>query len=142
MALGLVSFACMGVIHKLGDRLGKHPVSFTLVAMAAGSAFSFLYAAFFQHSAIETVPRIVVLLALPFGASAALELWFSQQALRHGHIVTSWLMINLSAGRPTALSIMFYREPLPAKKFLVFLLVIAALILLWWDRRRQVGESR
>jgi multidrug transporter EmrE-like cation transporter len=68
-------------------------------------------------------------------------LWFFQLGLRHGHIASSWLLINLSAGIPTILSIIFYSEPLNARKFVVFLLVIASMLLLWWDRRERTGEK-
>jgi drug/metabolite transporter (DMT)-like permease len=141
MALGLVSFASMGVLHKLGDHMEANPLSLALIAMSTGSPASLLYALIFQRNAIEHLPRIAVLLALPFGASAALGLWFLQKALRHGNIATSWLMINLSAGIPTALSMIFYREPLTPRKSVAFLLMIAALVLLWWDRRGHVQES-
>jgi drug/metabolite transporter (DMT)-like permease len=55
--------------------------------------------------------------------------------LRHGSIATSWLLINLSAGVPTVLSIVFYREAVGWKKALVLVLVVVSLLLLWWDRR-------
>ncbi|MBV9677684.1 MAG: EamA family transporter [Acidobacteriaceae bacterium] len=141
MAAGLVSFAGMGIVHKLGDRYGAQPLGIALFAMLTASAVSFLYTALFQGAAIHTIPPRVMLLAVPFGASAAIGLWLFQRGLRYGHIATSWLLINLSSGIPTVLSILFYREPLNLKRMLVFLLVIASLLLLWWDRRKQLGEE-
>ena len=141
MAAGLVSFAGMGIVHKLGDRYGAQPLGIALYTMLTASAVSFLYTALFQSAAIRTIPPRVMLLAVPFGASAAIGLWLFQRGLRYGHIATSWLLINLSSGIPTVLSILFYREPLNLKKMLVFLLVIASLLLLWWDRRKQLGEG-
>lgn len=141
MAAGLVSFAGMGIVHKLGDRYGAQPLGIALFAMLTASAVSFLYTALFQSAAIRTIPPRVMLLAVPFGASAAIGLWLFQRGLRYGHIATSWLLINLSSGIPTVLSILFYREPLNLKRMLVFLLVIASLLLLWWDRRKQLGEE-
>lgn len=141
MAGGLVSFAAMGIIHKLGDRTAAHPLGLTVVAMATATLASFVYSLLFQENAIRTIPGIAILLAIPFGASAALGLWFFQQGLRHGRIATSWLLINLSAGIPTVLSILFYREPLTVRRVLVFGLVIISLVLLWWDRREKTGAS-
>ena len=141
MAAGLVSFAGMGIVHKLGDRHGAQPLGIVLFAMITAAAASFLYTLLFQSAAIRTIPPRAMLLAVPFGASAAVGLWLFQRGLRYGHIATSWLLINLSSGIPTILSILFYREPLNWKKLLVFLLVVASLLLLWWDRRKQMGEG-
>lgn len=140
MAAGLVSFASMGIIHKLGDRYGAQPLGIAMIAMATAALVSLVTSVFLQHDAIRTIPLIAILLALPFGASAAIALWLFQRGLRHGHIATSWLLINLSAGIPTVLSIIVYREVLTARKMLVFLLVIVSLLLLWWDRRGQAKE--
>ena len=140
MAAGLVSFAAMGIVHKLGDRTGAQPLGIAMFAMLAASLVSFLYAVAFQGSAIRTIPATAILLALPFGASAALGLWMFQRGLRHGRIATSWLLINLSSGIPTLLSVVFYREALGIRKIIVLFLVIGSLLLLWWDRRAQTGK--
>ena len=139
---GLVCFAGMGIIHKLGDRAGAHPLGLSLFAMGAAATASFLYTLVAQNNSLQTIPHVVMLLALPFGASAGLGLWVFQQGLRHGHIATSWLLINLSSGVPTVLSMVVYREPLTARKLGVFLLVIASLLLLWWDRRDQWERTK
>jgi drug/metabolite transporter (DMT)-like permease len=141
MAGGLVSFAAMGIIHKLGDRSGAHPLGLTLIAMGTAALASLASALLFQGSAMRTVPWVAILIAIPFGASAAMGLWFFQQGLRHGRIATSWLLINLSAGIPTVLSLLFYHEPLTWRKAGVFALVVASLFLLWWDRRERVEEK-
>ena len=141
MAAGLVSFASMGIVHKLGDRRHAQPLGIALFAMLTASLVSFLYMAFFGGFAIRTMPPGGMLLAVPFGASAAVGLWLFQRGLRYGHIATSWLLINLSSGIPTVLSILFYREEINGRKLLVFLLVVASLLLLWWDRRKQTGKG-
>ena len=141
MAGGLVSFAGMGIIHKLGDRRQAQPLGIALFAMLTAALVSFLYNIVFQNAVIRTMPPRAMLLALPFGAAAAIGLWLFQRGLRYGHIATSWLLINLSSGVPTILSILFYREPLNFKKLLVFLLVVASLVLLWWDRRKQLEKE-
>jgi drug/metabolite transporter (DMT)-like permease len=137
MAIGLVSFAAMGIVHKIGDRCGARPLPIALYALVTAGLLSALRAWWTHPFANGSLPPRILLVAIPFGASAALALWFFQTGLRHGSIATSWLLINLSAGVPTVLSILFYREPVGWKKALVLVLVIFSLLLLWWDRRSR-----
>jgi drug/metabolite transporter (DMT)-like permease len=141
MALGLLSFAAMGVVHKIGDRFNAQPLPIALYALITAGLLSAVRV-FWTH-AISTnfVPPHILLIAIPFGASAGLALWFFQRGLRHGSIATSWLLINLSAGVPTVLSILFYREVIGWKKAGVLGLVVLSLLLLWWDRRTSLPKS-
>ena len=141
MGAGLVSFASMGIVHKLGDRYRAQPLGIAMIAMATAALVSLLASLLLQGDALRTMPPKAMLLAVPFGASAALGLWLFQRGLRHGHIATSWLLINLSSGIPTVLSLIVYREALTPRKTLVFLLVILSLLLLWWDRRGQAPRG-
>jgi drug/metabolite transporter (DMT)-like permease len=140
MAMGLLSFAAMGVIHKIGDRCGARPLPIALYALVTAGLLSAVRVLWTHSLSTSFLPPRILLVALPFGASAGLALWFFQTGLRHGSIATSWLLINLSAGVPTVLSIVFYREPVGWKKALVLVLIVVSLLLLWWDRR-AVGES-
>jgi EamA domain-containing membrane protein RarD len=142
MALALVSFAAMGIIHKLGDRTHAQPMGIALFTMLTAGLASLVLATVSGTAALRSTPPTAILIALPFGASAAAALWIFQKGLRFGHIATSWLIINLSAGIPTVLSILVYREPINLKKLGVLLLVLMSLLLLWWDRREQTGETK
>lgn len=142
MGAGLLSFASMGIIHKLGDRVAAQPLGIALFAMTTAGLVSLIYASLFGGGALFSIPALAIGIALPFGASAAIALWLFQKGLRFGHIATSWLLINLSAGIPTVLSVIFYREPLSLRKAGVLLLVVASLLLLWWDRRSRPGGER
>jgi hypothetical protein len=141
MAVGLLSFASMGIVHKLGDLCEAQPLGIALYAMISAAGVTFAYTFFFAGAPIQTIPAKAVILAVPFGASAGAALWIFQKGLRYGRIATSWLLINLSAGVPTVLSIIVYHEPLSWKKLLVLLLVAASLVLLWLDRRNQGTED-
>jgi drug/metabolite transporter (DMT)-like permease len=141
LVIGLLSFAAMGVIHKLGDRVGAQPLPIALYALIAAGALSALRVLWTHALSTGSFPPYILLIALPFGASAGIALWFFQKGLRHGSIATSWLLINLSAGVPTVLSILFYREPLGWKRALVLVLVVISLLLLWWDRRSSSPRS-
>lgn len=142
MFFGLLSFAAMGIIHKLGDRYACNALHIAMFTMATSCVLSFLNAALWQRESLLSWNTSVVLIALPFGAAAAIALWLFQRGLRYGRIATSWLLINLSSAVPTALSVMVYHEPLTLKKASVLVLIVISLLLLWWDRKqdREKGE--
>ena len=139
VALGLFSFAGMGILHKLGDRLRGRPLPIAVWAVVAAGLISGVRALTTHALALHPLPPPILLIAIPFGICTGLSLWMFQEGLRYGRIATSWLLINLSAGVPTVLSIVFYRETLGPKRILALLLVVVSMLLLWWDRR---GASR
>jgi drug/metabolite transporter (DMT)-like permease len=141
MLVGLVSFAAMGVIHKLGDRYSCSALNISLFTMATSCVLSLIYAAISQPASLSSWHPRVPLIALPFGASAAAALWLFQHGLRYGRIATSWLLINLSAAVPTGLSVVVYHEPLNMRKLGVLLLIVISLLLLWWDRKQDQGKG-
>ena len=142
MFFGLLSFAAMGIIHKLGDRYACNALHIALFTMATSCVLSFLNAALWQRESLLSWNATVVLMAFPFGASAAIALWLFQRGLRYGRIATSWLLINLSAGVPTALSVIVYHEPLTWKKISVLALIAVSLLLLWWDRKQDLEKGQ
>lgn len=135
MLAGLFCFAGMGVTHKMGDRWKGNALNIALVAMIAACIVTLIRATAASPKWFLSFPYRVVLLAVPFGIAAAVALWLFQKGLRLGHIVTSWLLINLSTAIPTILSIVIYHEPLSSRKVLTLALIVASLLLLWWDRR-------
>jgi uncharacterized membrane protein len=140
--IALFSLAAMGIIHKIGDRCKTEPLALSLYAMIAAGVLSGIRAMGTHTLTLHPPPPRILLVALPFGAAAALGLWLFQKGLRYGHIATSWLLVNLSAGIPTVLSIVFYHEELGWKRASVLLLIVVSLLLLWWDRRGQSGRPR
>ena len=75
MLLGLVSFAAMGIIHKLGDRFLCDSLLIAAVAMSVASLVSALNVIVIEKKSLAGVPSSVILIAVPFGISAALGLW-------------------------------------------------------------------
>jgi drug/metabolite transporter (DMT)-like permease len=142
MFFGLLSFAAMGIIHKLGDRYACNALHIALFTMATSCVLSLLNAALWQRESLLSWNATVVLMAFPFGASAAIALWLFQRGLRYGRIATSWLLINLSSAVPTALSVIIYREPLTWKKLSVLVLIAVSLVLLWWDRKQDLEKGK
>jgi hypothetical protein len=103
MIAALLSFAGMGIAHKLGESLRCQAMGIALVTMLTGCAVSLLRTVVGRGPALSAVPAHVALLAVPFGVSAALAIFLFQKGLRYGRIVTSWLLINLSSAVPTLL---------------------------------------
>ncbi len=136
-----MSFAAMGVIHKIGDRYTCSALNIALFTMATSCVLSLIYAAVSQPASLSSWHLSVPLIALPFGVSAAAALWLFQRGLRYGRIATSWLLINLSAAVPTALSVVVYHEPLSLRKMGIMLLIVISLVLLWWDRKQDRDKS-
>lgn len=132
--LGLVSFAAMGILHKLAGRFHCDPLNLTLLTMSSALVLTTLNAVAFAPGALFSVPTRVLLIAVPFGFCASAGFWFFQRGLRYGRIATSWLLINLSAAVPAILSVAIYREPLSLRKLIVLTMVVFSLLLLWWDR--------
>jgi EamA domain-containing membrane protein RarD len=141
MIVALFSFAGMGIIHKIGDLYACNPLHIALFTMASACFFSLAYAAVAQRASLYSWSTTVPLIALPFGACAAAALWLFQRGLRYGRIATSWLLINLSAGISTFLSVVVYHEPLNRRKIGVLLLIVFSLVLLWWDRKQDHSEG-
>ena len=106
MLLGLLSFAAMGIFHKLADVFHCDPLHLTLLTMGFAALFAITNAFLFNQYTLAGIPAKVILIALPFGIATAAAFWFFQRGLRFGKIATSWLVINLSSATPTVLSIL------------------------------------
>ena len=137
MGLGLLSFASMGVFHKLADRYNCSPLNVTVYAMVAALIYMVTYNGIFRADDFKAIPLKVILLSLPFGICASGAFWVFQRGLRHGKIATSWLLINLSAAVPTLLSILVYQEKINKRKVAVLFLIVISLLLLWKDRQQD-----
>ena len=141
MLLALLSFAAMGVFHKLADVFHCDPLHLSLFTMGFAALFAVINVFLFNPGPLIGIPGKVILIAVPFGIITAAAFWFFQRGLRFGKIATSWLVINLSSAIPTVLSIIIYREPVHGRKVLVLLLVLISLLMLWWDRSRDRSKD-
>jgi drug/metabolite transporter (DMT)-like permease len=138
--LALLSFATMGIFHKLADRYNATPLNITVMTMLSALGLSWGRVGITAHGD-WSVPWMVVGIALGFGVSASAGFWFFQTGLRYGRIATSWLVINLSAAVPTVLSILVYKEMLTLRRAMAFGLVVVSLLLMWWDRYQDEGKE-
>ena len=140
MLLGLLSFGMLGILHKLADvKKGRPPAINALLAVSSlVMVFGFVL---FGTVGGPVVPRVVALVAIPFGISASVAILAFQAGVKHGHIATSWLAINLSAGIPTVASILIYDEPVSTAKALALALIPVSMFLLWQDKKQQERRS-
>jgi hypothetical protein len=102
-------------------------------------SLAFVTAAQFALGGNLRAPLTVVMLAFPFGVCAGVAILALQTALALGNISTSWLAVNLSAGIPTVLSILLYKEPVNKWKLLALLAMATSMVLLWKDS--QSGQK-
>ena len=140
MLLALLSFSMLGVLHKVADvQQGRPPAINALLAVSSlVMVFGFVL---MGTAGGPAVPRVVALVAIPFGISASVAILAFQAGVKHGHIATSWLAINLSAGIPTVASILIYDEPVGTTKALALALIPVSMFLLWQDKKQQERRS-
>lgn len=141
MLMGLLSFAMLGIFHKLADKFDADALNITLFAMGSAALITTFNVFFLAQAPSTRIPTAVFLIAVPFGIFASSGFWFFQRGLRFGNIATSWLLINLSSAVPTVLSTIIYQEPVSWRKVGALILVICSLLLLWWDRYHAQSEN-
>jgi EamA domain-containing membrane protein RarD len=141
MALGLVSFGLLGVLHKVADVQRSRPSPINALLASASLLFVLVFV-LTRTASGPAVPMRVATIALPFGAAASVAILAFQAGVKHGHIATSWLAINLSAGIPTVASILIYDEPVSVAKALALALIPVSMLLLWKDKKLQEGRGQ
>lgn len=141
--LALASYSLLGILHKVAEI--KHCRALAISFLMCGWSMVFLFLVQVLLGKSLTTPLTVVGLALPFGVCAGIAILALQTALGLGDISTSWLAVNLSAGIPTLLSILLYKEPVNKWKILALVTMAISMILLWQDSRSRkaprVGQA-
>lgn len=139
LVLGLVSFGLLGVLHKVADVQQSRPSPINALLAGASLLFVLTFVLVGPENG-PAAPLRVASIALPFGAAASVAILAFQAGVKHGHIATSWLAINLSAGIPTVASILIYDEPVGVGKALALALIPVSMLLLWKDKKTQEGD--
>lgn len=135
--LALGSYSSLGILHKVAETKDCRALSISFLMCAWSLLFAM--AAQFALGGSLRAPVAVVVLAFPFGVCAGIAILALQTALSLGNISTSWLAVNLSAGIPTLLSILLYKEPVNRWKLLALLAMATSMVLLWKDS--QSGQK-
>jgi EamA domain-containing membrane protein RarD len=133
--LALASYSSLGILHKVAEIRNCRAllISFLMCAWS----LVFLVTTQLALGKGLYVPFAVTALAFPFGICAGVAILALQTALGLGNISTSWLAVNLSAGIPTALSILLYREPVNRWKILSLVAMAFSMVLLWKDSQSK-----
>jgi EamA domain-containing membrane protein RarD len=139
LALAVLCFCGLGLLHKVADFQKCRP--------SAINAYLFFWACLF--TAVYTLslgsslkaPAAVTGVAVFCGLCASVAILAFQMGIRFGNISTSWLIINLSTGVPTMLSIVIYREAVGLRRGIALVAIVLSLIFLWRDRQLQTCEK-
>jgi drug/metabolite transporter (DMT)-like permease len=133
---GLVAFSIMGVLHKLAEVWHCRPRMINMLLFGWSTAFVCAFV-LLSPGIDPHIPARVVTIALPSGLGAAIAILSFQAGIQYGKIATSWLIINLSTGLPTAASIFLYHERVDARKLVALGCMLASILLLWKDKKSQ-----
>jgi EamA domain-containing membrane protein RarD len=131
--LSLCSYSSLGILHKVAEVKNCRALSISVLMCVWSLIFLSSIGLVVGKSLHAPLP--IVSLALPFGVCAGIAILALQTALSLGNISTSWLAINLSAGIPTILSIVLYKEPVSLRKILALVAMAVSMVLLWKDSR-------
>lgn len=138
--LSLLSYSSLGILHKVAEVKKCRALPISLL-MCAWCLVSLVVVGFLAGRSLSA-PAGVIGLALPIGVCAGVAILALQSALSLGDISTSWLAVNLSAGIPTVLSIILYKEPITWLKVLALLAMALSMILLWKDAQVSRDTAR
>lgn len=144
LAAGLLSFSLLGIFAKIADLKRCRPAALYLIMCLSASLIAAV-SAFAASSQAGRPPGIVIEVALPFGALAALAGVALQAGIRYGKLATSWLIINLSAAVPTIGSVVLYHENISARRLIALMLMAVSVVLLWKDKQedeRKIERER
>jgi drug/metabolite transporter (DMT)-like permease len=136
----LLSYSSLGILHKVAEVQKCRPLPVSMLMSAWSLVFLITTGVTLTGSSFAT-PASVVALAVPFGVCAGVAILALQTALGLGNISTSWLAVNLSAGLPTLLSIVLYKEEVRWWKVLALMLMTLSMVLLWKDSQSQKTQG-
>jgi drug/metabolite transporter (DMT)-like permease len=141
LAAGLASFSFLGIFAKIADLKRCRPTALYVVMCVSATLLS-VAATVSSGQTFSYVPGIVIEIAIPFGALAALAGVAFQSGIRYGKLATSWLIINLSAAVPTIGSVLFYHEKMSTRHIVALSLMAISVVLLWKDKQDDERKAQ
>ena len=141
--LGGLSFGLLGTALKAAERR-KADAAGLVVSAYAWPALLMLVMTLLPKTGGH-IPAKVFVIAAIFGICAAVASLAFQVSIGFGKVTVGWLMMNLSAGVPAAVSVWMYHEELTVLKVVALGLVLVSIVFLSWgqvvERRAAAGNS-
>jgi drug/metabolite transporter (DMT)-like permease len=138
---GLASFSFLGIFAKIADMKRCRPTALYVMMCMSATLLS-MAAAISSGQHFSHLPGVVIGIAIPFGALAALAGIAFQAGIRYGKLATSWLIINLSAAIPTIGSVLFYHEKMSTRHIVALSLMAISVVLLWKDKQDDERKTQ
>lgn len=135
-----LSFGLLACVSKLAERK-KCDAQALVTSLLAWAALLML----FRSLTLQSKPHLslkAIAAAIIFGICGAVAYFAFQKSIELGKVTVGWLMMNLSAGVPAAVSIWIYDERLTALKLLAFSLAFVAILLLFWGRMAELRQEK
>ena len=130
--LGGLSFGLLGTALKAAERR-KANAAGLVVSAYAWPALLMLVRTLFLKSGGHIAAK-VFMIAVIFGTCAAVASLAFQVSIGFGKVTVGWLMMNLSAGVPAAVSVWMYHEGLTVLKVVALCLVLVSIVFLSWGQ--------
>ena len=135
--LGALSFGLLGTTLKVAERRKADAAGLVVSSYAWPALFMLVKTLLLQPGG--RFPAKVFVIAVIFGACAAVASLAFQVSIRVGKVTVGWLMMNLSSGVPAVVSVWMYHEELTLLKVVALGLVLVSISFLSWG---QVIERR
>ena len=132
---GAVSFGLLACVSKMAERRDCNTSA--LIVWLFGWATLFMFGQSLTLHGTVHMTWTVVALAVTLGSFAAIAYFAFQTSIARGKVTVGWLMMNLSAGVPAAVSIWMYGEKLSLLKSIAFGLAVVSLICLFQGNRLE-----
>jgi drug/metabolite transporter (DMT)-like permease len=138
--LGALSFGLSACVSKIADR--QNCRASALIASVFGWATVLMLARTLALGTHFDLPGKATGVAVGFGICAAIAILAFQTSIAFGKVTVPWLVMNLSAGVPAAVSIFVYRERFTRLKCVAFIVALVALACLFQGKRLEEQEKQ
>jgi drug/metabolite transporter (DMT)-like permease len=135
---GALSFGLLACVSKIAERRKCNP-SALVVGLFGWAALIMLLRTLSLAGSVRISWRVVAV-AILFGIFAAVATFAFQRSIEIGNVTVGWLIMNLSAGVPTLISIWAYSEKFTILKLIAFCLAVVSLLLLFQGNRLEARE--
>jgi drug/metabolite transporter (DMT)-like permease len=135
---GALSFGLLACVSKIAERRKCNP-SALVVGLFGWAALIMLLRTVTLTGSVHVSWRVTTV-AVIFGIFAAVATFAFQRSIEIGNVTVGWLIMNLSAGVPTLVSIWVYSEKFTLLKLIAFCLAVVSLLLLFQGNRLEARE--